>query len=63
MLNGCFPVNLLHIFGTHFLKNISGWLLLERNKLGRLLGVLGFVEQLLVDSTIVLWIKRKEKDP
>ena len=25
---GCFPVNLLHIFRTPFLKNTSGWLLL-----------------------------------
>ena len=23
---GCFPVNLLHIFGTPFPKNTSGWL-------------------------------------
>ena len=28
LLHGCSPVNLLHIFRTHFLKNISGWLLL-----------------------------------
>ena len=26
--HGCFPVNLLHIFRTPLLKNISGWLLL-----------------------------------
>ena len=26
---GCFPVNLLPIFRTHFPKNISGWLLLK----------------------------------
>ena len=26
--HGCFPVNLLHIFRTPFLKNTSGWLLL-----------------------------------
>ena len=26
--HGCFPVNLLHIFKTPFLKNTSGWLLL-----------------------------------
>ena len=26
--DGCSPVNLLHIFRTPFLKNISGWLLL-----------------------------------
>ena len=26
--HGCSPVNLLHIFRTPFLKNISGWLLL-----------------------------------
>ena len=25
---GCFPINLLHIFGGPFLKNTSGWLLL-----------------------------------
>ena len=24
--HGCSPVNLLHIFGIHFPKNISGWL-------------------------------------
>ena len=27
--HGCSPVNLLHIFRTSFLKNTSGWLLLE----------------------------------
>ena len=27
--HGCSPVNYLHIFRTPFLKNISGWLLLE----------------------------------
>ena len=27
--HGCSPVNLLHIFRTPFLKNISEWLLLE----------------------------------
>ena len=27
--HGCFPVNLLHIFGTPFLKNTSGRLLLQ----------------------------------
>ena len=27
--HGCFPVNLLHIFRTPFLKNTSGWLLLH----------------------------------
>ena len=27
--HGCSPVNLLHIFRTLFLKNTSGWLLLE----------------------------------
>ena len=27
--HGCFPVNLLHIFRTPFLKNTSGWLLLN----------------------------------
>ena len=27
--HGCFPVNLLHIFRTPFLKNTSGWLLLK----------------------------------
>ena len=27
--HGCFPVNLLHIFKTLFLKNTSGWLLLK----------------------------------
>ena len=27
--HGCFPVNLLHIFRTVFLKNTSGWLLLN----------------------------------
>ena len=27
--HGCSPVNLLHIFRTHFPKNTSGWLLLE----------------------------------
>ena len=26
---GCSPVNLLHIFRAHFLKNTSGWLLLK----------------------------------
>ena len=26
---GCSPVNLLRIFGTPFLKNTSGWLLLK----------------------------------
>ena len=26
---GCYPVNLLHIFGTPFTKNTSGWLLLN----------------------------------
>ena len=26
--HGCFPVNVLHIFRTPFLKNTSGWLLL-----------------------------------
>ena len=63
MPSGCFPVNLLHIFGTHFLKSTSGGLLLDRNKLGRFSRVSGVVEQLFVDSTIVLWIKKKEKDP
>ena len=29
--HGCFPVNLLHIFRTPFLKNISGWLLLTNH--------------------------------
>ena len=29
--NGCSPVNLLHIFRTPFLKNFSGWLLLQNN--------------------------------
>ena len=28
LLHRCSPVNLLHIFRTSFLKNISGWLLL-----------------------------------
>ena len=28
--HGCSPVNLLHIFTTSFLKNTSGWLLLNR---------------------------------
>ena len=33
--HGCSPVNLLHIFGTTFLKNTSGWLLLNSyNKRG-----------------------------
>ena len=27
--HGCFPVNLLHIFTTHFPKNTYGWLLLS----------------------------------
>ena len=27
--HGCSPVNLLHIFGTPFLKNTAGWLLLN----------------------------------
>ena len=27
--HGCSPVNLLHIFRTPFIKNISGWLLLN----------------------------------
>ena len=27
--HGCSPVNLLHIFRTHFPKNISRWLLLK----------------------------------
>ena len=27
--DGCSPVNLLHIFRTHFSKNTSGWLLLN----------------------------------
>ena len=27
--HGLSPVNLLHIFRTHFPKNISGWLLLK----------------------------------
>ena len=27
--HGCFPVNLLHNFRTPFLKNTSGWLLLQ----------------------------------
>ena len=27
--HGCSPVNLLHIFGTLFLKNTSGWLFLH----------------------------------
>ena len=27
--HGCSPVNLLHIFRTCFLKNTSGWLLLD----------------------------------
>ena len=27
----CYPVNLLHIFRTYFLKNTSGWLLLIVN--------------------------------
>ena len=31
--HGCFPVNMLHIFRTSFLKNTSIWLLLS---LGRL---------------------------
>ena len=29
--HGCSPVNLLHIFGTLFPKNASGWLLLDMN--------------------------------
>ena len=29
LCHGCFPVNLLHIFRTPFLKNTSGWLLLN----------------------------------
>ena len=28
--HGCSPVNLLHIFRTPFLKNTSGWLLLNK---------------------------------
>ena len=27
----CSPVNLLHVFGTPFLKNTFGWLLLKTN--------------------------------
>ena len=34
--HGCSPVNLLHIFGTPFLKNNSGWLLLKH--VGSLMG-------------------------
>ena len=30
--HGCSPANLLHIFTTPFLKNTSGWLLLEINR-------------------------------
>ena len=29
--HGCFPVSLLHIFGTFFSKNTSGGLLLEKD--------------------------------
>ena len=29
---GCSPINLLHIFRTSFLKNTSGWLLLNDRK-------------------------------
>ena len=29
LCHGCFPVNLLHIFRIPFLKNTSGWLLLN----------------------------------
>ena len=29
---GCSPVNLLHIFGTPFSRNTSGWLLLNSDK-------------------------------
>ena len=28
--HGCSPVNLLHVFRTPFLKNTSGWLLLDQ---------------------------------
>ena len=34
--HGCSPVNVLHIFGTPFLKNNSGWLLLKH--VGSLMG-------------------------
>ena len=29
LLHGCFPVNLLHIFGTHFPKYATGWTLVD----------------------------------
>ena len=29
--HGCSPVNFLHIFRTHFLRNTSGWLLVKKS--------------------------------
>ena len=34
--HGCSPLNLLHIFRTAFTKNNSGWLLLNREMVGKI---------------------------
>ena len=44
----CSPVNLLHIFGTPFTKNTSGWLLLltaipSNSKYGNIMAIIIFL--------------------
>ena len=48
--HGCSPVNLLHVFRTHFLNNTSGWLLLQiRENINH-----GF----LYESGLQIWIRK-----
>ena len=65
--HGCSPVNLLHIFRTPFLKNTSGWLLVNyllsrrrliesccwEHKIGRLNGHLCLLTWILTDINII----------
>ena len=46
--HGCSPVNLLHIFGTPFPKNPSGWLLLEL--------LLGYIHQTIFEIFIIMYL-------
>ena len=52
----CFPVNLMDIFGTHFLQNTSGWLLLGKVPLKvNCFKNIKFVE-LLIFSSLSKWL-------
>ena len=42
----CSPVNLMHILGTSFFKNTSGWLLLNSFELKKFLLILGYIKML-----------------